>query len=443
VARIQSIFLAVLALVSVGHRSASAQIRTASPVDTLRARVDTLLDLETVIARALSVSPAVVQSERSMAVTQSAGRVATGAYLPSLTASASTLRSDILSATTATPNIAFGNSYSAGLVSSIDVFDGGRRSAERSRTKADVHAAEATNISQRYAVTLAATRAYYEVLRGTDLVAVAQARVTRADRGMRYAQDRVRAGTATKSDELRAKLELTSGRQQLLAALDTQQTATLSLGRVVGADGPVGAKPAGSLEPRALSLSDSAIIALAIATAPSVTAAEASVRASDAATRAAKSLYMPGIRLSGGYAWANESPVVSSTKPGWQLLLSTSFPLFNGFLREDAIARTDAQAEVTRATALDVRRQVRTESARLLGALRLATEGIQLALEAQAAAQEDLRVQTERYRAGISTSLDQLTSELALTQAELGLVAARYNYQIVRASLEALVGRAL
>ena len=50
---------------------------------------------------------------------------------------------------------------------------------------------------------------------------------------------------------------------------------------------------------------------------------------------------------------------------------------------------------------------------------------------------------TERYRAGISTSLDRLTSELAVTQAELALVAARYNYQLTRATLEALVGREL
>jgi outer membrane protein TolC len=415
----------------------------ATSVDTLRARVDTVLDLESVIARALSASPAVVQSEQSMTIAQSAGRVATGAYLPSLSATAATLRSDITSATATTPNLAFGDSYSAGLVSSIDLFTGGRRSAERSRTQADVRAAEATNISQRYAVTLGATRAFYEVLRGSDLVTVAQARVARGERGMRYALDRVRTGTATKSDELRAKLELTSGRQQLLAALDTQQTANLTLGRIVGADGPIGARAPASLEPRPLALSDSAIIALAIASAPSVGAAEANARASEAATRSARSLYMPSLRLTGGYAWANESQVVSAAKPGWQLLLSTSLPLFNGYLREDAVTRTEAQSEVTRATANDVRRSVRTESARLLGALRLATEGIQLAVEAQAAAQEDLRVQTERYRAGISTSLDQLTSELALTQAELGLVAARHNYQVVRASLEALVGRAL
>jgi outer membrane protein len=90
-----------------------------------------------------------------------------------------------------------------------------------------------------------------------------------------------------------------------------------------------------------------------------------------------------------------------------------------------------------------VRRQVRSDAARLLSGLHLAEQNIALADEAVRAAQEDLRVQTQRYRAGISTALEQLTSQLALTQAELGRVAARYNYAITRATLEALVGRSL
>lgn len=428
-----------LLLAALIPHSASAQAGT-NWRDTPSARVDSALDLATVIARALRASPAVSQSREGIVTAQSSRRVATGAYLPSLTAGASSLRSDILSPTATASD---GTSNSVGVSSSIDLYTGGRRGADRSRAEADLRAAQALDVSQRYAVTLGATRAFYDALRGSDLVSVAQARVARGERGLRYAQDRTRAGTATKSDELRAKLELTTGRQQLLAARDTLQTAVLTLGRIVGADGPVGARPPASLDPRPLSLDDSSIVMLAVASAPSVTAAQASLRASEAATRSARSLYLPDVRLTGGYAWANQSPVLSATRPGWQLALGTSFPLFNGFLREDAVTRSDAQAEVARVTALDVTRAVRTESERLLSALRLSTENIGLAIEAQQAAQEDLRVQTERYRAGISTSLDQLSSELALTQAELGLVAARYSYQVVRASLEALVGRSL
>ena len=66
-----------------------------------------------------------------------------------------------------------------------------------------------------------------------------------------------------------------------------------------------------------------------------------------------------------------------------------------------------------------------------------------MAADAGAWAQEDLRVQSERSHGGISTELEQLQSEFEVTQSQLALVAARFNYQITRAQLEALIGRAL
>ncbi|MEO5813853.1 MAG: TolC family protein [Gemmatimonadaceae bacterium] len=405
-------------------------------------RIDSMLDLPTVVARTLAASPSVRQAEAGLSNARSGERVAGGAYLPSLSVTSSALRSDIVSATP-TPAASSGNAYSAGLASSIDLYTGGRRTADRARTRADLQAAEAIDIGQRYQMTLIAERAFYEVLRGGDLVTVAEARVARAQRGLRYAQDRVRAGTATKSDELRARLEFTTGQQQSIAARDTLQTAAYALGRLVGADGPIGARRPASLDPRALALSDSEIVRLAVGSAPAVHASEAAARAADAAARSAKSAFLPDIRLGGGYNWATQSPILGATRPGWQLALATSFPLFNGFQREDAVARSVAAADVSRVTALDATRLVRTEASRLISALRFAERNIALASEAVSAAQEDLRVQTERYRAGIATALDRQSSEFAVTQAELGLVAARYNYQVTRATLEALVGRTL
>ncbi|MDB4906067.1 MAG: outer rane efflux protein [Gemmatimonadetes bacterium] len=404
-------------------------------------RIDSTLDLPTVIARAIAVSPAVAGGQAGVRTARSEGRVANGAYLPSLTATSNALRSDVATTPTLAGNGA--TSYSAGLATSIDLFTGGRRGADKLRSRADLEAAQAVDVSQRYQVTLAAERAYYEALRGGDLMTVADARVLRAAQGLKYARDRVRAGTATKSDDLRASLELTTARQQALASRDTLQAAAYALGRLVGADGPIGAKPPATLDPRPLSMSDTEIVQLAVSAAPTVQAAEASARATEAANRSARSLYAPDIRLLGGYNFANQTSLIGATRPGWQLGLGTSFPIFNGFQREDAVTRAEALAEVSRVTALDATRQVRADASRLLSALRFAQENISLASDAVTAAREDLRVQTDRYRAGIATSLDRLTSEVAVTQAELGLVAAHYNYQITRATLEALVGRSL
>ena len=396
------------------------QPATAAPATArgLAVRIDSLLDLPSVIERARGASPVIAQAEEGLRVARSGVRVANGAFLPTVSANSAALRSNVLSATGAgvagAPIPASDDAYSAGLSSSLDLFTGGRRGAERRRASADLAAATATDRSQTYAIALVASRAYYEALRGADLLTAAASRVTRAERGLKYAQDRVRAGTATKSDELRARLELTGARQQQLAARDTLQSAAFALGRVVGADVPIGANPPASLEPRPLALSDSAVVQLAVTSAPAVEAAQAAREAGSASVRASRTLYVPNVRLTGGYNWARESAVIGAVRPGWQLALGTSLPLFNGFLREDAITRAEATAHVARSTALDAQRQARSDASRLVSALHFAEEGA-------AAAQEDLRVQTERYRAGISTILDQLTSEVALTQAQLGL----------------------
>jgi outer membrane protein TolC len=403
-------------------------------------RIDSLLDLETVIRRTIDVSPTVVASEESIRAAESGRRVASGAYVPTLSANSAVLRSNVATTPLGTESP---SSYSAGLASSIDVFTGGRRGADRARARADLSAAEAGTISERFNVTLAAQRAFYDNLRASDLVDVARARVAQGERGFRYAEDRVRAGTATKSDELRARLELTTGRQQLVAALDTLQTSAYTLGRLVGANGPVGSKRGADEAQRSLALSDSQIVQLAIDGSPSVRAARASEQANSAATKSARTLYVPDLRVTGGYNWANQTTLIGGVRPGWTVALGTSFPLFNGFQREDAITRADAAAEVSRVTTLDITRLARTEAARLLSGLRFADQNISLAGEAVQSAQEDLRVQNQRYQAGISTELDQLTSELAVTQAQLSLVAARFNYYITRAQLEALVGRTL
>jgi outer membrane protein len=382
-----------------------------------------------------------VQGEAGLRTARSERRVAQGAYLPNLTANSSILSSDV----TSVPGVGSSTSSFAGLSSSIDLFTGGRRGADRARAEADLRFAEAIDVTQRFAVILQAQRAYFEALRGVDLITVAGARVARAERGLRYAQDRMRAGTATRSDDLRARLELTTGRQQLVAARDTLQTAAYVLGRLVGSEGPVGAAPPVVLDVRPLALTDSVIVQLAVDASPTVQAAEAQARSSIAAARSARSQYLPDVRLTGGYnvASPSQTTVIGATRPGWQVAVGTSFPLFNGYQREDAVTRAEAAADVARAVSLDARRSVRAEAARLLSALRFAEQNIALAGEAVTSAQEDLRVQTERYRAGISTALDQLSSELAVTQAELGLVAARYSYQTTRAALEALLGRTL
>lgn len=58
-------------------------------------------------------------------------------------------------------------------------------------------------------------------------------------------------------------------------------------------------------------------------------------------------------------------------------------------------------------------------------------------------AKEDLRVVRERYRVGVATVLDVVTSQIALDQVRVNLVSARYDFVMAKAELEAILGREL
>jgi outer membrane protein TolC len=248
-----------------------------------------------------------------------------------------------------------------------------------------------------------------------------------------------------RSDLLRAQLQSTTMQEQLLAATDTLVAASYALGWIVGVDGPVGVRADSASEAiRPLALDDSSIVRLAVEASPSVAVGEDVATATKAALRAARTQYVPTVSASGARNWANSSTVVTGApRPGWTVTVFTSYPVFNGFQREDAVTRAEVAAYVARVSLNDTRRSVRASAAQLLGTLSTTTAAITLGTEAIRSAREDLRVQTARYRAGISTILDVLTSEAALLQAEYSLAQSQHRYHVTRAALEALVGRKL
>jgi outer membrane protein len=409
------------------------------------------MPLEEVVAATLRNSPSMAQATGAVRTGESGERVAYGQFLPSLTFNSAAFQTNARSLTLVAPTgggpgplVAYpAQAYSAGLAASYDVFTGGRKAADVAASRATTRSADASLVQQRYAVALAAKTAFYGVRRADDLVRVSVARVTTAERAEQYADARLRRGAATRADVLLARLNLTTARQQLIAARDTLTTTAYALGRLVGLDGAVGARGGDSLPPVALALGDSAIIDLAVHGGPAVRAADEFSRATDASVRSAQTQYVPDIRLTGGYNWANNSAAFGAARPGWVVEIGTSYPLFNGFLREDDVTRASATARTARVTAADTRRFARAEAERLLASLRFASENVAEAEEAVRVSSEDLRVVGVRYQNGVSTFLDLSTAQLNQAQADVALVAARYDYLIARASLEALVGREL
>ena len=108
-----------------------------------------------------------------------------------------------------------------------------------------------------------------------------------------------------------------------------------------------------------------------------------------------------------------------------------------------ASPRADVSEDVADATLRDARLLARQNIVQYLGLLRTAQERIAIQRVSVAAAEEDLRVQQQRYALGASTLLDLLTSQTTLDQARSALIQARFDYRTARAQIEAVIGREL
>lgn len=402
--------------------------------------------LQQAVDLTLQHSPAMAQSQAGVSNATWGKRAAIGGFLPSVSFSsgasdASTSRFN--AATNTFVSAGSSQSYTASLSASLDVFTGFRRTSTLSQANAQATAADATLVQQRFTVVQSAKQAFYDVVRNQDLIGVAQTSLEQAQEGLTAAQQRATVGSATKADVLTAQLQVSTAQSSLLTAENNASSAGWALGRLVGASGPVGARAAHLEDPTELSLPDTQIVAMAIARSPSVLAAEATSRASDAATGVARSQYIPSLRLSSGWDWANQNFSLNNGRGSWNLRLTMSYPLFNGFQREQSLAQANNQADVAHAQLEDARRNAEAQVHSLLASLHLAEQQVALGKQSVDVAQQNLQMQTDRYNVGAATILDRITSQLSLVQAQTNLVTARYNYLVARAQLDALVGREL
>ena len=334
--------------------------------------------------------------------------------------------------------------YSSGLRMNVDLLDGGTRFYRLNTAKANVDASEANEVLQQYNVALNVKQQYYAVLAAREMEAAAQAQLDQATEQLKTASAKVAAGAATKSDSLRAIIQVGNAQLSLIQARSNLNIANASLTRLVATPFVVTATPDDSSGTMELSTDSTEIAALALR-GPAVVQSEASYAAAKANVRSSISLYVPTVSLSfnrGGngqdsrFGWGNDRYAYSQT-----MSFGLNFPFFNQGAREEQIVRSRVAEEVAQAQLRDARLAAQQQLTQYLSAFRSAEQRVQIQMASVAAAEEDLRVQQRRYQLGASTFLDVLSSQVTLNQARAALIQARFDARVAKAQIETLTGK--
>jgi outer membrane protein len=427
-----------LLLAAVLPVTASAQILGGA-----QARPITLAEAITLAQRN---SPQTIAARNAIRQTDVAVRTALAQFLPSINASmgASHSGGKELLLGELVPRRGVPWSFSRGLNAQLELFDAGRRLYTVQAARANAFAAEEDERAQRFQTALSVSQQYYAALAARESRGAAQSQLQEAEQNLRSAVARLTAGAATRSDSLRSVIQVGNARLAMLTAETNLENANAQLTRLVGTSFVVTASEADTGRVEAF-LVDTAQLATFASRAPQVLAAEASVNAARADLRAARTPYFPTLSMSAGLSGNNTSRDFDwgqgLTSQSRSISFSLSFPVFNRLNREQtviqrAIAETNALASLR-----DAKLLLEQQLVQYTGQLRLAQTRILIQQASVEAAQEDLRVQQQRYQLGASTQLELLTTQNALNQARFQLINARYDVRIARAQIEALLGR--
>src|SRR5512145_426502 len=248
--------------------------------------------LNEAIRRALDVQPAMAIARGEQRNTGADRRTAYGAFIPSVSVGASAARSNVgrIDGTTGRP-IPPEYTYTGTFTASLELFDGFERFANLKATSALNAAADAGYVNQRFLTTHQTKQLFYTAVANEALVRVAEAQLRRAQQQLQISVQKLRAGSATRSDSLRSTVEYGNARIALLQARAALATAQANLGRQIGVDGQVRAVFDSTLP----ALPDTVELRAALSTSPAVEQAEAEARSARAQVWSARSQYWPSV----------------------------------------------------------------------------------------------------------------------------------------------------
>ena len=266
----------------------------------------------------------------------------------------------------------------------------------------------------------AAFQAYLGVQRAlADLQAVSSSE-QEASELQRLSMERYDAGIGLKADQLRAQVFRAEAERRALTARNnliiTQRRLALTIGQAEG-------------EIEISAPLDSSFFTPEISTVHATERADLQafaleVESLDIAAERSRAAYLPRLDLSASYGLYNESSPFGADGQAWRLGAAVNWELFDGFRRDANIARVSAEKAAAAAQLNDVRREQAFRRAEVELRIQEARAQKESAAQSLTAALESQRLLQQRYESGLADLADLLATQSALDQARSFLIAA-------------------
>src|SRR5271170_1640948 len=331
--------------------------------------------------------------------------------------------------------------FSPVLVVDYVIFDFGRRLQEVAISRSNLLAANFLFNDTHRKIIFQVMQAYYQVLNSKGQEDAQEANLKNAQTVQAAAEARLELGLATLPDVLEARSATAQADYDLQAAIGATEIAHGDLATALGIS-PTNQFQVKSIQdltiPQELPDTVEKSIDRALAQRPDLMQQVEQLRAAGAEIKAARSAYLPtlsfdgygGLSRTNAQQFTNGQPfsgpaVYSPNQETWDARLSLTWNLFDGFARENRLARAKADQRQAAAQVDAIRDQVENQVWSAYSTAKTALRQQRAAAALLAAASESYDAALQSYNYGVRSQIDVVSAQRALAAARTADVSAR------------------
>jgi outer membrane protein len=324
------------------------------------------------------------------------------------------------------------------------VFTGGFNLANYRSAKIGVDLSKESLETAKRDLVLQVRVGYFTILRAEKFLAVAEQQVKQFEAQLEVTKAFFDVGIVAKNDVLQAEVRLANARQQLVKAANDLATAKASFNILLRREINTLFEVVDILAYKAFALSYEQSIEEALRLRPEVKTAQLNIDQAKEGVKIARSGYFPTISLTGNYnRFSDDFDMSGGVKfsDRWTIQALATVTLWNwgntafkvGENKVKVIQAEDSKTQLMESVTLEVKNDYLN--------MLTAEKNINVTEKAIEQAEENLRMNEERYKYQVATQTDVLDAVTLLAQARVNYYGALSDFNIAKAQLERSMGR--
>ncbi len=335
-------------------------------------------------------------------------------------------------------------SSSIGISVNQTIFNGGYDIFNYSRSRAMKNSSEYTFENTKQTIIYVVKERYYNLLAAEKLLGVAEETLLSSEEAYKRAQVLFEVGKASKSDVLKAEVQLETSRLNLIQSQNNLSIAQASLNHILGLDVDDQIDVVDNLDVPEMEVRYEDAMESAVHYHPNLISQHYNVQASKANVHMAVGQYLPSVSVFYGYNWRHRNfnmiKNIFDSDYSWYAGVSLSMPIFQGFSRIANLSSAKLNYQSSVEAFEQTKRDIALEVKQAYFDVQQAKKSIEVTNNQVASAEEDLRLNREKYNLGSGTMLELIDAQVSYTTAQSDHIQSLYTYKKAIARLQQTMG---